>query len=87
MYVGNSTCVYLPPPEALWSKSHNSDKFNRYQALKRQFTQTCEFCSLVLMCETQNVIYIHAAGFLTLNVNEAVETFIKCTRDLKNEQQ
>ncbi len=39
MYVGNSTCVYLPPPEALWSKSHNSDKFNRYQALKRQFTQ------------------------------------------------
>ncbi len=33
------------------------------------------------------MIYIHAAGFLTLNVNEAVETFMKCTRDLNNEQQ
>lgn len=26
MYVGNRMFVYLPAPEAHWSKSHNSDK-------------------------------------------------------------
>lgn len=34
MYLGNSTCVYLPPPEALWSKSHSSDKFNMISGFK-----------------------------------------------------